>query len=122
MACEARQPDRRGGAASASAPRSAAVTPARTVSAPTTIPLPPAPPATIVKLTQTGGVPRFGLVTKLRNGHVCLTMEGDSLTDSTAVATVAYKVSERGDSSKALVRALVVGYSRECADSLRMIE
>jgi len=74
-----------------------------------------------VTLTQSGGSPRFGLVTKLRNGHVCLTVEGDSLTDSTAVAAVAYDVSDRGDSSKAAVKALVVGYSRECADSLRVL-
>ena len=49
-------------------------------------------------------------------------MEGDSLTDSTAVSAVAYNVSERGDSSKTAVRALVVGYSRECTDSLRMVQ
>lgn len=75
-----------------------------------------------VTLTQSGGSPRFGLVTRLRNGHVCLTMKGDSLTDSTAVAAVAYNVSDRGDSTKAAVKALTVGYSRECADSLRTIE
>lgn len=56
------------------------------------------------------------------NGHTCLTVDGDSLTDSTAVAAVAYKVNERGDSSKTAVKALVVGYSRECADSLRIIQ
>jgi len=61
-------------------------------------------------------------VTKLRNGHVCLTVEGDSLTDSTAVAAIAYDVSDRGDSSKSAVRALIVGYSRECGDSLSIIE
>lgn len=49
-------------------------------------------------------------------------MEGDSLIDSTAVAAVAYQVSERGDSSKTALKALVVGYSRECADSLGMIK
>ena len=98
------------------------MTPAASVSGPATNPLPPAAAATVVTLTQRGGVPRFGLVTKLRNGHVCLTMEGDSLTDSTAVAAVAYNVSDRGDSSKTVVRSLVVGYSRECADSLRTIQ
>ena len=73
-------------------------------------------------MTQSGASPRFGLVTLLRNGHVCLTVEGDSVADSTAVAAVAYNVNERGDSSKAALKALVVGYSRECADSLRVLE
>jgi hypothetical protein len=76
----------------------------------------------VVTLVQNGGSPRFGLVTRLRSGHTCLTMEGDSLTDSTAVATVAYDVSERGDSSKVALKALIVGYSRECADSLGMLK
>ena len=99
------------------------VSPTTTVSVQTTNSLPPAPPPTVVTLTQSGGAPRFGLVTKLRNGHVCLTIEGgDSLSDSTAVAAVEYNVSDRGDSSKVAVKALIVGYSRECADSLRMVE
>lgn len=90
------------------------------MSAVATNPPPPAP--TVVTLMQRGGAPRFGLVTRLGSGHTCLTMEGDSLTDSTAVASVAYRLSERGDSSKSAVKALIVGYSRECGDSLRMIE
>jgi hypothetical protein len=49
-------------------------------------------------------------------------MEGDSLTDSAAVTAVAYNVSESGDSSKTALKALVVGFSRECADSLSMID
>jgi len=76
----------------------------------------------IVPLTQSGGVPRFGLVARLRNGHTCLTIEGDSLTDSTAVATVAYHVSENGDSSQTAIRALVVGYSAECTGTLDMLD
>ena len=92
-----------------------------TVSAPPTNPAATSIP-TAVMLAQNGGLVRFGLVTKLRNGHTCLTIEGDSLTDSSAVIAVAYNQSERGDSSKAAVKALVVGYSRECADSLRTIK
>ena len=92
-----------------------------TVSAPATHPA-ATPTPTVVTLAQRGGVARFGLVTKLRNGHTCLTIAGDSLTDSTGVVAVGYNESERGDSSKAAVKALVVGYSRECADSLRTIE
>jgi len=113
-ACEARESKGGVGTTAASV---------RTVSAQATNPPPSIPPApTIVTLTQSGGLARFGLVTKLRNGHICLTVKGDSLTDSTAVAAVGYNVSEHGDSSKAAVKALIVGYSRECADSLRMIE
>lgn len=121
-ACEARQPDARAGATAAAVTTTAAVTPATTVSAVPANPQLPAPAPTVVTLTQRGGSPRFGLVTRLRNGHTCLTMEGDSLTDSTAVAAVGYNVSERGDSSKTAAKALVVGYSRECADSLRMTQ
>ena len=119
-ACEARQSDNRAGASAATYSTTAA-TPAMTVSAPATNP-PPPPAPTIVTLTQSGGPPRFGLVAKLPNGHVCLTVEGDSLTDSTAVAAVGYRVSERGDSSKTAVKALIVGYSRECADSLGIMQ
>ena len=118
-ACEARQSGNRTRASVDS--RTAAATPAITVSAPATSPPPPAPPPTALTLTQSGKAPRFGLVTRLPNGHTCLTVEGDSLTDSTAVAAVAYHVNERGDSSKTAAKALVVGYSRECADSLRII-
>ena len=117
--CEARHRDGRPEAAAA-APRTPA-TPAMTVSAPPATPAATSIP-TVVKLTQSGGLARFGLVTRLRNGHTCLTITGDSLTDSTAVIAVAYNQSERGDSSKAAAKALVVGYSRECADSLRTIE
>ena len=118
-ACEVRQPESRAGATAAAVTKSVAVTPATTVSAPATNP--PPPPPTVVTLTQSGRSPRFGLVTRLHSGHRCLTMEGDSLTDSTAVTAVAYDVSERGDSSKTVAKALVVGYSRECADSLGMM-
>src|SRR4051812_38753026 len=113
-ACEARQPSGRAGATAAAVRTAATVTPAVN-------PQPLAPPPAVVTLTQSGGSPRFGLVIKLQSGHTCLTMEGDSLTDSTAVAAVAYNVSESGDSSKTALKALVVGYSRECADSLGMI-
>lgn len=120
-ACKARQYN--GGArAAAAATTTAVVTPAMTVSAVATNPPSPPLPATIVTLTQSGGLARFGLMTKLHSGHTCLTVEGDSLADSTAVTAVAYTVSERGDSAQTAVKALVVGYSRECADSLRMIE
>jgi len=115
-ACEARQSHRDTGATAAVTP---AGNPATTVSVAAANP--PQPP-TVVTLTQSGVSPRFGLVTKLRNGHVCLTIPGDSLADSTAATVVLYSLSERGDSSKSAVRALIVGYSSECGDSLPMME
>src|SRR3954470_4495989 len=114
-ACQAREPSGRAGASTAAVVTSTAVIPAVNQQ-------PPASPPAVVTLTQSGGPPRFGLVTKLQSGHTCLTMEGDSLTDSTAVTAVAYNVSESGDSSKTALKALVVGFSRECADSLSMID
>jgi hypothetical protein len=113
--CEAHEPSGRAGATGASVRTAAVVTP-------TVSPQPVAATPTVVTLTQSGGSPRFGLVTKMQSGHTCLTMEGDSLTDSTAVTAVAYNVSESGDSSKTALKALVVGFSRECADSLSMID
>src|SRR3954471_22654798 len=113
--CEARQPSGRAGATTAAVRTTATVTPSVN-------PQPLAATPTILTLTQRGGSPRFGLVTRLPSGHTCLTMEGDSLTDSAAVTAVAYNVSESGDSSKTALKALVVGFSRECADSLSMID
>lgn len=119
-ACEAREPNVRAGATAAAVTTNPAANPATTVNPPTNPP--PPPPPTVVTLTQRAGSPRFGLVAHLGSGHTCLTIEGDSLPDSTAVAAVAYRESERGDSSKAAVKALIVGYSRECTDSLGMFQ